>query len=29
MGFSDEQIRDMLELKEDLAEKIIKYKGKD
>ena len=26
MGFSDEQIRDMLELKEDLAEKIIKYK---
>jgi len=25
MGFSDEQIRDMLELKEDLAEKIIKY----
>ena len=26
MGFSDEQIRDMLELKEDLNEKIIKYK---
>ena len=26
MGFSDEQIRDMLELKEDLEEKIIKYK---
>ena len=26
MGFSDEQIRDMLELKEDLDEKIIKYK---
>ena len=26
MGFSDEQIRDMLELKEDLAKKIIKYK---
>ena len=26
MGFSDEQIRDMLELKEDLAGKIIKYK---
>ncbi len=26
MGFSDEQIRDMLELKEDLAEKIIKYR---
>ena len=26
MGFSDEQIRDMLELKEDLSEKIIKYK---
>ena len=26
MGFSDEQIRDMLELKEDLTEKIIKYK---
>ena len=26
MGFSDEQIRDMLELKEELAEKIIKYK---
>ena len=26
MGFSDEQIRNMLELKEDLAEKIIKYK---
>jgi len=25
MGFSDEQIRDMLELKEDLTEKIIKY----
>jgi len=25
MKFSDEQIRDMLELKEDLAEKIIKY----
>ena len=27
MGFSDEQIRDMLELKEDLTEKIIKYKA--
>jgi len=26
MGFSDEQIRDMLELKEDLTEKIFKYK---
>ena len=26
MGFSDEQIRDMLELKEDLTEKIIKYR---
>ena len=26
MGFSDEQIRDMLELKEDNTEKIIKYK---
>jgi len=26
MGFSDEQIRDILELKEDLSEKIIKYK---
>jgi len=26
MGFSDEQIRDMLELKEELTEKIIKYK---
>ena len=26
MGFSDEQIRDMLELKEDITEKIIKYK---
>jgi len=26
MGLSDEQIRDMLELKEDLEEKIIKYK---
>ena len=26
MGFSDEQIRNMLELKEDLVEKIIKYK---
>ena len=26
MGFSDEQIRDMLELKEDLIEKIVKYK---
>jgi len=26
MGFSDEQIRDMLELKEELSEKIIKYK---
>jgi len=26
MGFSDEQIRNMLELKEDLTEKIIKYK---
>ena len=26
MRFSDEQIRDMLELKEDLTEKIIKYK---
>ena len=26
MGFSDEQIRDMLELKEELDEKIIKYK---
>ena len=26
MGFSDEQIRDMLELKEDLTGKIIKYK---
>ena len=26
MKFSDEQIRDMLELKEDLTEKIIKYK---
>ena len=26
MGFSDEQIHNMLELKEDLAEKIIKYK---
>ena len=26
MGFSDEQVRDMLELKEDLTEKIIKYK---
>jgi len=26
MGFSDEQIRNMLELKEDLAEKIIKYR---
>ena len=26
MGFSDEQIRDMLELKEDLEKKIIKYK---
>ena len=26
MGFSDEQIRDILELKEDLDEKIIKYK---
>jgi len=25
MGFSDEQIRDMLELKEELTEKIIKY----
>jgi len=24
--FSDEQIRDELELKEDLSEKIIKYK---
>jgi len=24
--FSDEQIRDVLELKEDLSEKIIKYK---
>ena len=26
MGFSDEQIRDILELKEDLDEKIIKYR---
>jgi len=26
MGFSDEQIRDMLELKEELTEKIIKYR---
>ena len=26
MGFSDEQIHNILELKEDLAEKIIKYK---
>ena len=26
MGLSDEQIRDMLELKEDLEEKIIKHK---
>ena len=26
MKFSDEQIRDMLELKEDLNEKIVKYK---
>ena len=26
MKFSDEQIRDMLELKEDLSEKIITYK---
>ena len=26
MKFSDEQIRDVLELKEDLSEKIIKYK---
>jgi len=26
MGFSEEQVRDMLELKEDLTEKIIKYK---
>ena len=26
MKFSDQQIRDMLELKEDLTEKIIKYK---
>ena len=26
MKFSDEQIRDILELKEDLSEKIIKYK---
>ena len=26
MGFSDEQIRNILELKEDLTEKIIKYK---
>ena len=26
MWFSDEQIRDMLELKEDLTEKIIKYR---
>ena len=26
MGFSDEQIRDMLELKGELTEKIIKYK---
>ena len=26
MGLSDEQIRGMLELKEDLEEKIIKYK---
>ena len=26
MGFSDEQIRDVLELKEELSEKIIKYK---
>ena len=26
MTFSDDQIRDMLELKEDLTEKIIKYK---
>ena len=26
MKFSDEQIRDMLELKEELSEKIIKYK---
>ncbi len=26
MGFSDEQIRDMLELKEDLDGKIIKYR---
>ena len=26
MKFSDEQIRDMLELKEELTEKIIKYK---
>ena len=26
MGFSDEQVRDMLELKEDLTEKIIKYR---
>jgi len=26
MRFSDEQVRDMLELKEDLTEKIIKYK---
>jgi len=26
MGFSDEQVRDMLELKEDLTGKIIKYK---
>ena len=26
MKFSDEQIRDMLELKEDLEKKIIKYK---
>lgn len=26
MKFSDEQIRDMLELKEELTEKIIKYR---
>ncbi len=26
MKFSDEQIRDMLELKEDLSEKITTYK---
>jgi len=26
MRFSDEQVRDMLEFKEELTEKIIKYK---